>query len=182
MAERKAVTATRSRSLLDTDAHIHSSFTSEVAFTATLRTANPTNCYRAAIARDATSMHLLPLRYGSIAKSSIIAGPRRSSACSGKLTNWRQCHYCHLTSVGSSRTSPMLSHMLLGFSAKPFLNDRFDAIKRYGVLGVGHMHVEPAPRAHAHGTGSTNICSWSRSPEISQAYIHARRGGSTSIC
>ena len=53
-----------------------------------------------------------------------------------------------------------------GLLWETFFNHRLDAIKRYGVLGVGHMNVEPAPRAHAHGTGSTNICSWSRSPEI----------------
>ena len=64
VAERQACAITRPRSLLDTEAVLYSSFTSECTFTAALRTANKALCYRARATGDAATMQLLPVRQG----------------------------------------------------------------------------------------------------------------------
>ena len=64
VAERQAFATARARPLLDTEAIIYASFTSECTFTAALRTANKALCYRARATGDAATMQLLPVRQG----------------------------------------------------------------------------------------------------------------------
>ena len=64
MAKRQACAIARPGSLLDTEAVVYSSFTSQSAFTAALRTANKALCYRARATGDAATMQLLPVRQG----------------------------------------------------------------------------------------------------------------------
>ena len=64
VAERQAFAIARARPLLDTEAIIYASFTSECTVTATLCTVNTAVCYRACATRYAASMQLLPVWQG----------------------------------------------------------------------------------------------------------------------